>query len=255
MFDNVGVTMFYLNEYFKKHGYKTPTDIKNTPTVFARGLENVGYFEWLTQNPEIYTIFNKAMAFYSMTGVDGITSTYPWDTLKPGPNGVSVIDVGGGKGHILKELIAAHPSLSGHAVLQDLGNVLEDGSLVTPDAVKSVPYDFLTETQPVIGAAAYYFRHVLCDWPEWTCIDILKRQIPAMKGQNSKLLITDLVLPNVGADHQKTGRDINMLQVSGVERSEKQWHAMLDKAGFRIVEIYSKDDPNNSVIEAALKDE
>lgn len=254
MFDNVAVTMFYLNDFHKKNGYKTAVDIMNTPTVFARGLKDVGYFDWLTQNPDIYTVFNKAMAFHSLTGVDGIANAYPWDALQSGHDGVTVIDVGGGKGHVLQTVIAKHPSISGHAVLEDLGNVLDDGSLVSPPAVRKVAYNFLEDEQPVKGASAYYFRHCLCDWPDQTCVKILQNQIPAMKGYSSRLLISDLVLPDVGVDAQRALRDINMMQLSGVERSEKEWHALLDQSGFRILNIYQKDDPNNAIIEAVLKE-
>lgn len=252
--DNVGVTMMNLNNYYKEHGYTTPADVQNTPTVHARGFKDIGYFEWLTQNPELYTIFNKAMAFHSLTGVDGIATAYPWNKLQPGPDGTVVVDVGGGKGHAVKEIIKHHPSIAGHAVLQDLQNVLDDGTLVSPKDVKAVGYDFLGQEQPIKGAAAYMFRHCFCDWPDSSCLQILKNHVPAMKGYNSRLLLSDLVLPDVGADASKTLRDINMMQCSGKERSVKQWQALLDQAGFRIENIYCKDDPNNSLVEAVLKE-
>jgi len=66
--------------------------------------------------------------------------------------------------------------------------------------------------------------------------------------------LSDLVLPDEGADASKTLRDINMMQCSGKERSEKQWRALLDEAGFKIENIYCKDDPNNSLVEAVLKE-
>jgi hypothetical protein len=255
MTDIVGVTMMNLNSYYKQHGYKTPADVNNTPTVFARGLKDVGYFEWLTQNPELYTIFNKAMAFHSLTGIDGIATAYPWSKLQPGgPDSITVIDVGGGKGHAIKEIIRHHPSVAGHAVLQDLQNVLEDGTLVSPDEVKTIPYDFVNQEQPVKGAAAYMFRHCFCDWPDDYCLKILNNHAAAMRGYDSRLLFSDLVLPDQGADASKTLRDINMMQCSGKERSEKQWHALLGQGGFRIANIYCQDDPNNSVVEAVLNE-
>lgn len=254
MLDNVGVTMMNLNSYYRGHGYKSPADINNTPTVFARGLKDIGYFEWLTSLPEMYTIFNKAMAFHSLTGVDGIATSYPWNKLQPGPDGTIVVDVGGGKGHAVKEIIKHHPDISGHAVLQDLENVLADGTLVSPESVKTISYNFLEQEQPVKGAAAYMFRHCFCDWPDEYCLKILKNHVPAMKGYDSRLLLSDLVLPDEGADASKTLRDINMMQCSGKERSEKQWHSLLEQAGFRVLNIYRKDDPNNSLVEAVLRE-
>jgi hypothetical protein len=255
MLDNVGITMMNLNRYYSEHGYTTPKDVNNTSAVFARGYKDTGYFEWLTQNPELYTIFNKCMAFHSLTGVDGIATAYPWEKLQPGgPDNITVIDVGGGKGHAVKEVIKGHPNIAGYAALQDLGNVLEDGTLVSPDAVRTIPYNFLTEEQPIKGASAYMFRHCFCDWPDESCLQILENHVPAMRGYDSRLLLSDLVLPDQGAEAAHTLRDINMMQCSGKERSEKQWRSLLDRAGFRIKEIYCRDDPNNSLVEAVLKD-
>jgi len=205
MLDNVGVTMMNLNNYYRKHGYKSPKDVNNTPAVFARGLKDIGYFEWLTQNPELYTVFNKAMAFHSLTGVEGIATSYPWEKLQPGgPDSITVIDVGGGKGHAVSEIIRHHPNIAGHAALQDLENVLADGTLVSPENVKVVPYHFLDEEQPIKGAAAYMFRHCLCDWPDESCIKILKNHIRAMRGYDSRVLFSDLVLSDEGAPASKT---------------------------------------------------
>lgn len=252
MFDIVGLTMFRLNEFHEKYGYKTPKDILNTPTVFARGVQDMDYFEWLTSNPAIYANFNKAMALHSMTGVNGIGAKYRWDELPEGNEGIRVVDVSGGRGHVLKDLLDFHPNFAGQVCLEDLANVLEDDPLVSADVCKMQPYNFLKDDQPVKGASAYLFRHCLCDWPDDTVVDILRRQIPAMRGHDSKLLIADLILPDTGVTKQIALRDVNMMQLAGVERSESQWHAVMKRSGFRIVDMFNRQDQFNSVIEAVV---
>ena len=195
-------------------------DVKNTPTVFARGFKDMAYFESLTKFPELYTIFNKAMAFHILTGVDGIATAYAWDKLQPGPDGATVVDVGRGKGYGLKEIIHHYPNISGHAVLEDLESVLADGTLVSAAVVKAVPYDFLEQEQFVKGAAAYMFRHCFCNWSDKYCLKILKNHLPTTQGYQSRLLLRDLVIPGEGADPSKTLRDTNMMQCSGKEEGQ-----------------------------------
>lgn len=76
-----------------------------------------------------------------------------------------------------------------------------------------------------------------------------------MKPGYSKLIINEWVVPEQGATWYMTAQDLNMMSLfSAMERTEKQWHAMLGKAGFEIVKIYSPNDRvSESVIEAVQK--
>ena len=164
-----------------------------------------------------------------------------------------MVDVGGGRGHILKEIVLAHPSLAGHCVLQGLQDVLVNGVITTETGFKCQPYNFLQESQPVKGASAYFFRHVFHDWPGESCLKILYNHTDALKGEDSRLLISDVVLPDRDIDSAKALRDINMMQVAGKERSEKQRHTLLEQAGYRIVHIHGLQNQGNSIIEAVLE--
>lgn len=249
MMDNVAVTMFHLYEYFEKNGYRSPEDHRNTPAVFARGLKDIDYFDWMTQEPKHYASFNDAMAHFTFIGAKEIARTYPFSQLPVGASGVTIVDVGGGKGHVLNEIISLHPSIATHAVLEDLRSVVSADTLVSPNQVRTQPYNFMAEQQPVKGASAYYMRHILHDWPDSACRTILQNHVEAMKGHDSRLLLSELVLGDSGGSPQKMLRDINMMQLAGKERSEKQWHALLDSAGFRIINIYGRDNATNRYVQ------
>lgn len=67
----------------------------------------------------------------------------------------------------------------------------------------------------------------------------------------SALLIDDWVLPDVGAPLAGASEDIfMMLFLSGMERSESQWKAVLDSAGLEIKKIWRADGISEAVIEA-----
>lgn len=69
----------------------------------------------------------------------------------------------------------------------------------------------------------------------------------------SRLLISEIVLPVGQTDIETAWYDICMLMFSGMERSEKQWRALLDKSGYVLVKIHGVGGTNFSVLEAVLK--
>jgi hypothetical protein len=75
---------------------------------------------------------------------------YAFDTLVPNEDGVALVDIGGGKGQMLKVIKEAYPEMGGKLVLEDLKVVL-DGGVVVDDEVVKIPYDFFKEVQPIKG--------------------------------------------------------------------------------------------------------
>ena len=74
-----------------------------------------------------------------------------------------------------------------------------------------------------------------------------------MREGHSLILINDWVLSELDSPLFPALMDINMMAlVSGMERSVKQWHALLDSVGLKIVRIWSKGSETESLIEAAL---
>lgn len=71
-------------------------------------------------------------------------------------------------------------------------------------------------------------------------------------GRSSRLLICEVVVPDHNPHTRKVLRDMNMLLVGGMERSETQWKSLLAADGFRIKQIYGLQNANNSFIEAVL---
>ena len=80
-------------------------------------------------------------------------------------------------------------------------------------------------------------RWILHDWEDTKSITILeniKKVLPA-KG---KLLLAEAVVPEVGQPHFSKFFDLIMLTMTGGrERTETEWRALLDKAGYKIERI------------------
>lgn len=83
------------------------------------------------------------------------------------------------------------------------------------------------------------------------CIKLLKLTISAL-GKESIILIDDIVLPNRKIHWQSTQLDFTMMAcLSAMERTENEWHALLDAVGLKITNIYKyAEDPGDSIIVA-----
>lgn len=138
--------------YFEKYGYKSPTDHMNAPSTYAWGESNMDYFEVMRRNPPAYDIFNDAMSTTAVISAKAATGSFPFDQLSAQTDdGFVLIDVGGGKGQMIKMLHEAYPGIKGKFMLQDLKVVLDGGTVVPKDRVEVKPYDFLNQVQPVKG--------------------------------------------------------------------------------------------------------
>lgn len=68
----------------------------------------------------------------------------------------------------------------------------------------------------------------------------------------SRLLISEIVLPAVGADVEAMWMDMTMLSVSGSERDEGHWSRMLAEAGLKMEHTYHAPGVNYRAVEANL---
>lgn len=183
-------------------------------------------------------------------------------------NAIFLVDVGGGKGHDLQELYRKHPKLPGKLVLQDLKGVIEEARASgLEEKIIPMEHDFFTK-QPIIGksvrtmdihpltslgARAYYMHSCLHDWPDSKARDILANLKPGLTKGYSKLLINENVIPDRGAHWLSTALDMAMMaNFSACERTEQNWRALLESAGFKVIKIWTYEPGTESLIEAEV---
>lgn len=82
----------------------------------------------------------------------GFASIYPFkkELKDVKSNEVAIVDVGGGHGQVLEDILAAFPSLSDKVVLEDLPETIAGHKEL--HGVKFVDYNFF-EPQPVAGSS------------------------------------------------------------------------------------------------------
>ena len=121
-----------------------------------------------------------------------ICDNYDWASLGK----ASIVDVGGGKGLVCRQLAKHFPDLS--FIVQDLEDTANAGRATCPpeykDRITYMTHDFFTP-QPVKDADVFFFRAIFHDWPDKYCIQILRNLIPALK-KGARVIIQDPHTPD-----------------------------------------------------------
>jgi hypothetical protein len=162
------------------------------------------------------------------------------------------VDVGGATGHMLSTILGQYPSPK--AILFDLPHVVSDAPALlesrgVADRVKIEPGSFFDGVPA--GADAYLLSHIIHDWSEEQCLTILGHCRRAMS-PTGRVLIVEMVLPEGDTPHPGKMLDLMMLVgPGGQERTEKEYAALLEKAGFRLTRVVPTASPV-SVVEASM---
>jgi len=165
---------------------------------------------------------------------------------------VLLVDVGGGLGHDLDELITRYKSLPGKLLLQGREEVIS----TLPPSINfhASAHDFFIE-QPVQHARAYYLHSVLHDWGNADCVRILTALKPALKQGYSKILLNEIVVSEQHASVAATSMDQLMLVLGAMqERTESQWKGLIQQSGLKFVNIWTYPGVAESLIEIELRD-
>ena len=150
--DEVHLTQSKLGAYFDERGFKDVTDHLDTPWGYARGAKGVDPFTLLARYPESHKAFNEAMVVDTELAAKELCETFPFDSLAPGKSDIVLVDVGGGKGQTLAQVLKAFPGIRGRVVLEDLPSVVHGEKLMVEDErVQLQAYNFLSEEQPIKG--------------------------------------------------------------------------------------------------------
>jgi hypothetical protein len=200
-----------------------------------------------SQDPEAGSIFRAVMGTAPAEDYAPIAEAWNFSRAKV------VADLGGGGGSLILAVLSLNPHLRG--MLVDLEPSIdaaksrfaeEDPSsrceLIAADLTKSVP----------AGADVYMLKHVLHGRQDSDAITILRncRAVIPVTSKHGSLLIVEFILPALvsHADPQLESHlmsDLNMLAVTGgKERSEREWKALLEAAGFILTGVYPVGDDN-----------
>ena len=68
----------------------------------------------------------------------------------------------------------------------------------------------------------------------------------------SRILITDTVIPEIGAPRHVALQDINMMTFGGMERTQIQWKGLLKAAGLSVKRFWVDEGNLQNAIEATI---
>ncbi|KAK9424384.1 putative O-methyltransferase [Seiridium unicorne] len=253
-YDVAGPCFRVLPEYLKSINYTLQTELHNSSFQLAHKTE-LPFFAWLASNPPYMEKFSSYMSAYRAGKPSWADpGFYPIEErltqmFDSKSSGVLLVDVGGGTGHDLKELKEKHPSLPGKLILQDQPDVIS--TVQGAEGIfEPMSHDFFMP-QPIKHARAYHLHSVLHDWGDDDCVKILEQLKPALKPGYSTVLLNELIVPSQNAPWPITSMDQLVFVLGSMkERTQKDWEALLKRAGYKIAKIYSYEMGTESLIEA-----
>jgi hypothetical protein len=195
-------------------------------------------------HPEEGAVFDGAMRTLSRRAARALVEAYDF-----GPFAV-VVDVGGGNGTLLAELLPAYPEMQG--VLFDQPQVVAGAEDVlrgagVADRCRVVGGSFF-DTVPE-GGDAYVLKAIIHDWEDAEALAILRTCRAAIR-DGGVLLLIERELGSPNADPQAKLSDLNMLVgPGGRERTLEEFETLLAEAGFRLTGA-TPTEAGLSVIEA-----
>jgi SAM-dependent methyltransferase len=213
-----------------------PGAIRDGSLPFQRAHGGKSFWEVIQADPDVSARFNAYMVARTEAFASQLLTAFDFSGCG------HVVDIGGGNGALIAQVLATHAALRGtifdlepgldgaDAYLRKRG-VRDRCQLVAGDFFESVPE----------GGDAYLLRHILHDWDDDRAAAILATCRRGMR-PGAALLVIDHFLPHRAADtledRYSFTLDLQMHVFFGArERTEDDLRQMIDSAGFRVERV------------------
>ena len=217
-----------------------------SPTGFSLiGLEFWDVLEQYGKRPA----FDNFMSF--LTHANPTQYDYPFDQ-----NCDVVVDVGGGKGHVLYSIMDTYPTIQ-KGILFDLETQVSrakefwhnqpNNELLMAKAEFAVGDFFNVSTFPPQqeGRTCYVMRQILHDWNDVNCLKILENL--AVQMRDNDLLLLNEMIPNDELDRSDVVRMASdLVMIFNHDAKERSFSAMtelLGNAGLKTKKLYETRSP------------
>jgi hypothetical protein len=200
-------------------------------------------WEFFKRNSENAKIFNDAMSGMTAQANEAILAKYDFAGIN------TIVDVGGGHGGLITSILKRHPQMRG--ILFDSPQVIEGAkALINETGVGdrcTLTNGNFFESVPM-GGDSHILKWIIHDWDDEKSITILQNCHRALP-ENGKLILIEAVVPEGTEPHFSKFIDLNMLVMTGGrERTEDEFRALYEAAGFRLTRVVATESPF-SVIE------
>jgi len=191
--------------------------------VFGRG-----FWEDLEANPDVAASFDALMGpGHGVPDSEVLLDPADWNSVR------TVVDVGGGTGSLLAEILRVRPQVRG--VLVDLprtvarsGEVFQGAGVA--DRVTAVPQSFF---DPLPGGGdLYLLKNLLGDWPDPEATAILRRCAEAAR-PNGRVVVLGGVTPAEAASPEL----LMLVLVGGKNRTLAEFRDLAREAGLEVSRV------------------
>jgi hypothetical protein len=189
-------------------------------------------FEYLQKHPEKAAVYNNVQASNSALVTPQIANACNFSRFE------TLMDVGGGHGYLLAEILKATPRLKG--ILFDMPGVSkEDKGLLEREGVAdrcTIEEGSFFDGLPA-GADAIIMKSIIHDWDDDKARRILRNCREAV-GPDGKVLVCEVLLPGGNEASIAKLLDLEMLAISGGrERTEQEFRDLFESAGLKLEQI------------------
>ena len=204
-------------------------------------------WKWYPQHPVQHDIFIRGMNGFSRAHCRAILGGFDFSRYR------KVVDVGGGGGLLMSEILRQAPETRG--VVFDQPRTIEETrprieALELGHRCDLIGGNFF-EGLPA-GADAYVFKHVLRDWDDESVVKLLQNCRDAIADEGSVLIIDAVVDPRCKRDRMLKLIDMQlMVDAGGGLRTRKEFEALLERADFKLVRIHHTASLDAHILEAA----
>jgi O-methyltransferase len=210
-----------------------------TGETVSEKLYGLPCFDYIAQNKEVNDVFNDAMTEFSANVIPAVLEAYDFGGL----SGKTLVDIAGGHGKVLTEILKKHSGVRG--ILFDLDHVAKGAvprieseglssrcTVAHGDFFKSVP-----------SGDAYIMKHIIHDWDDARALTILKN-IHAAAAPGASLFLIEAAMAPGNEPHFAKVVDLEMMLLpGGCERTEEEYRNLLAQAGFQLTKVVKTKSP------------
>ncbi|MBO1413652.1 methyltransferase [Streptomyces sp. FH025] len=199
-------------------------------TTAFEGIFGLPFFDHFAQDERTAAVFHVGMA--AMSDAENALIAAACDLPRTG----TVVDVGGGHGGLLIEVLRRNPELEG--VLYDRAHVLAGHRLGSDKEIADrwtlAEGDFFTA---VPTGDVHLLKRITHDWDDDRCVTLLEHCRRALN-PGGRVLVLDAVVPRGNDPHQSKALDLMMMgSLTGRERTEADFAELFARAGLRLSRV------------------
>ncbi|OQE22381.1 hypothetical protein PENSTE_c010G00297 [Penicillium steckii] len=207
-----------------------------SPFAARFGIPIYDYYQQHPEKADRFSLGMKGAMELDKDSLVDLQNSYPWTKFYGG----TVVDVGGGTGHVSRFLAENLPS-----VFFTVQDILIPPKIENTANVEFRQHDFFQQQPSIPNAKAFLLRHVLHNYDDKDCIRIISALVPALEAQGELasplLLINEGVVPEFGETNAhdlhltvRRGDLCMMVTLGAQERTRKKFQSLLSAADPRL---------------------